>query len=254
MPSAQDYETIGHLYEAIRRNLRALHGALGADGLFIGPPEAQVGPGVIEMDGVETIATLEGALRAIDLIVEQGEGSPSDREESHYRSFVQVRRELESAANPAFAPAWPVADNPVLRKPPEPEDKVFISQPEAARTLDFACAAYGLLLRVLGQAFARTGPARLEDQKALVDAAFELMHVLGATASRLVQLPASDEASVNAGMTFTMLRGVEPLVEGTAEARIIREQLAALASALLPADLTLPLETLTRSLRLHAEQ
>jgi hypothetical protein len=257
MPSAQDYGTIGHLYEAIRRNLKALAGRLGEDGLFLGSPDAQLGPTAIDLEGIEVIETLDDALRAIDLIVEQGEGSPADREESHYRSFVQVREELDalSAKNRAFASAWPVADNPVLRMPPEPDDKVFVSHPEAARTLDFACASYGLLLRVLGQAFARVGPHKVADQKALMAAAFDLMHVLGSSAGLLVQLPASEDAvGVHAGMTFTMLRGVEPLAAGIAEARIIREQLEALAGAPVPAGLTAPLAGLAKSFKLSAER
>ena len=256
MPSAQDYATIGHLYEAIRRNLQALHARHGEAGLFIGPPEAQVGPGIVDLAGVETIANLDAAFRAIDLIVEQGEGSPADREESHYRSFVQIRRELDmlGTANPDFAAAWPVADNPVLRQPPEPDDKVLISETSAAQTLDFACASYGLLLRVMGQAFARPGHARHADQETLMGAAFDLMHVLGAAASKLARLPANpDHPGITAGMTFTMLRGVEPLVDGTAEGIMIREQLEALASAQLSADLTDPLKALAASFELRAE-
>ncbi len=79
MPSAQDYETIGHLYEAIRQNLRALSRRLGEAALFIGGREAQIGEGIVDLEGVATIGSLDEALEAIDLIVEQGEGSPADR-------------------------------------------------------------------------------------------------------------------------------------------------------------------------------
>jgi hypothetical protein len=253
MPSAQDYATIGHLYEAIRQNLHALSNRLGEDGLFIGGRDAQLGPDVVDIKGVAAIGTLADALKAIDLIVEQGEGSPADREDSHYRTFGAVRDELEtlSAVNPDFRPAWPVADNPVLRQPPEPEDKVFISNPEAAKLLDFACATYGLLLRVLGQAFVRSGPQALSDKQALMDASFVLMHALGDAATRLARLPADDdEPAVHAGMSFTMLRGVEPLLGGGAEAQIIREQLSALGNAGLSPDLTQPLKALSSDLRL----
>lgn len=246
MPSAQDYATIGHLYEAVRQNLQALADRLGEPGLFIGGAAAQLGADAVDLDGVAAITTLADALAAIDLIVEQGEGSPADREDSHYRSFLGVRDALDALeqANPAFAPAWPVADNPVLRQPPEPDDKLFIADPDAARLLDFACATYGLLLRVLGQTFARAGAEALADQKQLMDTAFDLMHVLGAAASRLVRLPASDAApGVHAGMSFTMLRGVEPLLGGAAEAQVIREQLLALGVATVPPELTQGLKT-----------
>jgi hypothetical protein len=47
----------------------------------------------------------------------------------------------------------------------------------------------------------------------------------------LVKLPASSsETGVNAGMSFTMLRGVEPLLK-TSEEHVLREQLTGLAKA-----------------------
>ena len=257
MPSAQDYETIGHLYDAIRKNLIALAARLGEQDLFIGEGSAQLGADVVDLEGITTITNLAEAHGAIDLIVEQGEGSPADREESHYRTFRAVRDELQrlSDADPAFDPAWPVADNPVLRQPPEPEDKVFIDNPASARLLDFACATYGLLLRVLGQSFARSGPHAQDDQQMLVKASFTLMHVLGTTASDLAKLPArKDQDGVHAGMSFTMLRGVEPLLGGPAEARMIREQLAALADASVPSDLTERIKALSNDFTLSSGQ
>jgi hypothetical protein len=232
MPSAQDYATIGHLYEAIRANLQALNQELGAAALFLGGPSHQVARAVIDLEGVEAIIDLAGAERAIDIIVEQGEGSSEDREESHYRSFLQIQRELDEAiaARPDFAPAWPVADSPVLRQPPEPNGEVFIDHTEAAELLDFACATYGLLLRCLVQCFGRAGEETEREQKVLMGAAIELMHGLGAASSSLARLPASEAASdVHAGMTFTMLRGVEPLLPGEVERRLLQERIDALA-------------------------
>jgi hypothetical protein len=231
MPSAQDYRTIGHLYEALRTNLIHLTERLGEKALFIGAPEAQLGRTVADLEGVDTITGLDAALRAIDVIVEQGEGSPRDRDDSHYRRFVEIGQELETlrAADPHFAPAWPVADNPVLRRPPEPEDKIFIDAREAAVLLDFACAAYGLLLRALVQCFGREPADAVARQKRLFGAAIELMHVVGAASEALARLPASAGApGVNAGMSFTMLRGVEPLLRH-AEELLLAEQLGELA-------------------------
>ena len=232
MPSAQDYATIGHLYQAIRANLVTLAARLGEAGLFLGGVGRQVGRDVVDLGGVTTIASLEAACAAIDVIIEQGEGSPADREDSHFRSFLAIRDEFEALAgkNPAFAPAWPVADNPVLRRPPEPGDKVFIDNPEAAALLDFACAAYGLLLRLLVQSFGRGGSDPSAEQKALTSAAIALMHVVARASDGLARLPASPSApGVNAGMSFTMLRGVEPLLDGRVEGQLIREQLQGLA-------------------------
>jgi hypothetical protein len=237
MPSAQDYATIGHLYAAIRSNLIALERELGRDGLFVGQRASQVGRAVVDLEGVEPITDLSAAQRAIDIIVEQGEGSAQDREVSHYRSFLAIQRELEAAVqdDPGFEAAWPVADSPVLRQPPDPEGKVFVDAAEAAALLDFACAAYGLLLRCLVQCFGRTGDRAEPSQKALMAAAIEIMHVLGEASTALARMPASsDGRGVHAGMTFTMLRGVEPLLTGAVERHILRERTVALKASPCP--------------------
>jgi len=234
MPSAQDYSTIGHLYGAVRSNLNALHGQLGSDGLFVGGAASQLGREVLDLEGVEPVTDLAGALAALDIIVEQGEGSPAHRDESHYQSFLAIRRELEELTreDPNFVPAWPVADSPVLRQPPEPQGKVFIDHPDAAKLLDFACATYGLLLRCLVQCFSRPAGEGPMAQKLLMSAAIDLMHVLGEAATALARLPASGSGDhVNAGMTFTMLRGVEPLLPGEVEKRLLSERALALLNA-----------------------
>jgi hypothetical protein len=234
MPSAQDYATIGHLYEAIRSNLVALERRIGSDALFLGSAADQLGSDAIDLEGVAPITDLAGATAAIDIIVEQGEGSPADRDESHYRSFLAIRDEVDelTRSDPGFVPAWPVADSPVLRQPPEPEGKVFIDDPQAAALLDFTCATYGLLLRCLVQCFGRPAADGKAGQKALVSAAIDLMHVLGEAATALARLPASAAAGgINAGMTFTMLRGVETLLAGKVEQHVLRERVQALADA-----------------------
>jgi Ferritin-like len=234
MPSVQDYATVGRLYDALRANLIASASRLGEAALFIGPASAQVGPDAVELDGVVTIGSLAEALAAIDTIVEQGEGSPGDREESHYHRFLAIRDEYAAlaAANADFAPAWPVVDDPVMRRPPDPEAAAFVDHPGAARLLDFANAAYGLLLRFLVQAFGRRGEHAAEAQPRHLGAAIGMMHVMAKAATALAAMPAfADGRSGNSGMTFTMLRSVEPLFSGDPENRLIGERLSELRSA-----------------------
>jgi hypothetical protein len=97
--------------------------------------------------------------------------------------------------------------------------------------LDFACSAYGLLLRCLVQCFGRPAAAKRQDeQKLLMTAATEMMHVVGEASSLLARLPATPtDPDTHAGMTFTMLRGVEPLLPGEAERRLLLERAAELA-------------------------
>lgn len=228
MPSVQDYLTVGRLYEALRVNLVEAVRRLGEDAVFVGPVAGQIGPDAVDLAGVATIGGLSDALAAIALIVEQGEGSAGDRADSHYRRFRTIRDEHEAllAANPDFRPAWPVGENPVMRRPPEPEGKLFVDDPAAARVLDFANAAYGLLLRCLVQAFGRQGDDARAAQARHLDLAIGLMHLMGRAASALATMPASASVpGATAGMTFTMLRGVEPIFAGPAEEQLLRERL-----------------------------
>lgn len=235
MPSIQDYETVGSLYQALRMNLQSAAARMGEARLFVGPTRCQVGRDAVDLEGVQTVHDLASALAAIDIIVEQGEGSPADREDSHFQRFCAMREEYRTlrARNPSFEPAWPAAENPVMRKPPTPEGKVFVDHPDAARLLDFGNACYAMLLQCLVQAFGHTGSqagSGQDPQARELSAAISLMHVLARTATSLVRLPASEHhPGVHAGPSFTMLRGVEPYFRGLPEAVLMAERLHELA-------------------------
>lgn len=243
MPSVQNYSTVGALYEALALNLRTSSERLGEAALFIGSRSAQVGPEVVRFEHVGIVDNLATALEAIEHIVEQGEGAPGEREHSHYQRFLAIQQEYRQllARNPAFAPAWPAATSPVMRRPPEPEGKVFVDSPRAARLLDFTNAVYSVLLRCLVQTFGREGADASREQARYFEIAIELMHMLAAGASALVELPASAHyPGVTAGMSFTMLRGVEPFLQGPAERVLLRERLTELRDGALNLRISAP--------------
>jgi len=208
MPSAQDYATVGHLYRGIRGGLIALSERLGEHALFVGNPACQIGVDSVALSGLSPVADLASALRAIDTIVEQGEGTQTKSERSHYCRFLRVRDEYEKhlTENPDFVPSRPVARNPVMRAPVKTADRVWICDPEAARVLDLSNALYTFMLRLLADAFgAETHSA--SERSALLDAGVELMHLLAPIAEYLTTLPAGDPyPGVNAGVSFAMLR------------------------------------------------
>ncbi len=211
MPSAQDYATVGHLYRGIRAGFGSLSRALGESSLLLGDPRQQVGPDVLQLDGLTKVETLADALRAIDTIVLQGEGATErDSERSHYARFLAIRREYEAlqSEHPDFHPSRPVAHSPVMRRPPEPGGKVWVSAEPAAALLDLANATYALMLRALAALF---GPVAIEPEAraALSDLSVSSMFLLGPLAERLATLPAAaDVPGVNAGMTFTVSRSL----------------------------------------------
>ena len=226
MPIAVDYGTVGELYHAIRQGLERLAARDGERALFIGDPNHQLGPDVISMPELNRVRCLKTALEALDGIVIQGEGAPGHSEESHYQRFSKIKRELDelSAARPSFSPARPAARNPVMRRPPYPEDRLWIQLRPATDIVDLVNATYNFMLRLLGQAYAETrGPAA---QRPLVDAAAGLMSAITPLASALTRLPASAERSdCMAGMSFTTVRTGTVLPPGSLADRVLIERL-----------------------------
>jgi hypothetical protein len=132
---ADDYDdhepfiTIGIFYEHIKEKIDSL-----GDSIFRGDPHRQLGTGFPELQTV-TVTNARTAIQAIDLIVEQGEGtktSPMDPEKmpAHYYRLAEILagRKLISDPGPvsedpgfrfagdsiAFDPdgVWPVITNP----------------------------------------------------------------------------------------------------------------------------------------------
>lgn len=90
----------------------------------------------------------------------QGEGAQADSEGSHYQKFAAIRREFRSLkeANGSLQPAFPAAVNPVLRRPPRPEGRVWIENAAAAECVDLANAAYGLMVRLIAYSYGVARP------------------------------------------------------------------------------------------------
>lgn len=228
MPHAQDYSTVGHLYRGIRHGIEVLAHHIGEGALFCGDVAAQIGPGDASLPGLITVTDLATAVQAIETIIEQGEGAPEAGEDSHFNRFLAIRKEYDDflAANPGFDPAFPVAHNPVMRKPFDPHNRIHIDAPETVHVLDFANALYGHMLRCLVQAWGRDSSGG-EERRSFIDAAISLMTILSDIGPYLASLPASRaHPGVNAGVTFTMLRDVAKLPKGPGEKQIMAERIA----------------------------
>lgn len=216
MPGAYDYRTVAEFYQRLRGSLSALARDLGESALFVGNPSMQIDADIAPMPGIAPVTDLASALAAIDTIVVQGEGASGQGDDSHYARFGSIKDEYETLLRkrPEFAPAWPAARNPVMRRPVAPENRVHVDEPQAAALLDLANALYNHMLRLLGQAFGR-GYSGSDSRRMLIDAAIRTMAAMGDVSVHLATLPASPTApGVNAGITFTMLRATEALAEG----------------------------------------
>jgi CDGSH-type Zn-finger protein/uncharacterized Fe-S cluster protein YjdI len=233
VPSAQDYATVGHLYRGIRSGFVRLAERLGESTLFAGDPAAQVGPEIAPLTGLVAVTDLATALRAIDVIVEQGEGAPGHSERSHFARFVGVRDELDALrlARPSFAPAHPAARNPVMRKPPEPRGKVHIDDARSSSVLDLGNAVYAFALRCLARAFGEADdPAAARAR--LVEASLTSMRELAPLMQRLASMPAGGGAAgTTAGLTFTMQRSTVGFSQQGAAWTVLVERAREIATA-----------------------
>ena len=215
MPVTYDYETVGELYDTIIKSLEALQARYGDANLFVGDRTRQVGPEITPLPGLMTICNMDHARTAIEVIKEQGEGAEEHTENSHFDRFCKIRSEWAELLedDPDFVPARPVAENPVMRRPPTPDGKVWVTHHDGARVMDFANALYIQQLRLLGQAFGRAGA--VYEKEVLISAATDLMYAMTPAAEALTTYPAFDGADVRAGMSFAMVRGISPLPIGT---------------------------------------
>jgi hypothetical protein len=219
-PSAQDYETIGELYECIRRDLRLFAAERGARTFVC--TERQVSAAETGIQGVVTIHDLASAFAALQHIVDQGEGAAVGSHDSHFARFTGIQEEWTAlkARNSAFAPAHPAARDPVMRRPAQDAERVWITAPEAAAMLDYGNSVYGVLLTLLAQLYASA------EKGPVAAAAIELMHALSLAGTALARLPAALETpGVNAGLSFAVPRALG----ARTDAGIIAERLKELA-------------------------
>ncbi len=229
-PMGVDYSTVGDFYAALGEGLRALVARCGESHAFDGDPALQLSPEEVSLAGAKPVRCLKTALAAFAAIVEQGEGAPRDTVGSHYQKFLGIRTELRAlmAKNPDFAPAHPAATNPVLRRPPRPEGRVWLENPDAVATVDLANACYGLMLRLLAYAYAVRGPSA--EKSLAVDLAIGLMQAVMPLAERAARLPAGpSNPQCNAGMSFIALRDSGALPPGPAARRLFVERFAQLS-------------------------
>lgn len=127
------------------------------------------------------------------------------------------------ARNPHFAPAHPAAHDPVMRRPSDNIERVWVTNPPAARLLDLGNALYGHTLVLLQQAYAvEVLPER---RGGIVAAAMTLAEI----GSALGRMPAAEGQDGNAGLSFAVPRNLRS-APPEAAARLSLERLGELRS------------------------
>ena len=206
VPQGQDFATVGHLYRSIEAGFEHLAATHGEDWLFVGPPRAQATPENFRWPGLVCVTDLASARRAIEEILEQGEGPRGVWRDAHFGQFVNILDEYQQlcAANPGFDPVRPVlAAN--VRPHERDTDHPVIADPLTARVADLFNVSYEILLQIFERFFAHTEES--DDQlQVLADATIALMvRVIKPLGDLITTLPVGpDQPGRTAGPSFEL--------------------------------------------------
>jgi Ferritin-like len=206
IPRGQDFATVGHLYRSIERGFAYLTDKLGADRVFIGPAFQQADETTFGWPDLRPITDLAGANRAIECIVEQGEGARGDWGNAHYGRFLAVLNDYRATrdGDPAFEPAHPVAAA-ATRGVEGFEPDVYISDPATGGCSDLFNAVYEVLLQMIARYFA-FGHETPEQRQVLAHTAVDLMFgAIKPLGLLLAALPVGpDHPDATAGASFQL--------------------------------------------------
>jgi CDGSH-type Zn-finger protein/truncated hemoglobin YjbI len=194
VPRPQDFATVGHLYRSIEAGIAHLADKYGEQWLFVGPPRAQATQQHFGWPELIPVTDAASAQRAIDEILEQGEGPRGQWRDAHFGQFVQILDEFEQLreANRAFDPVRPVAV--VNVRPAERDvDVPLVTDPLARQVMDLFNVSYEILLQIVQRFFAHTEETDAQ-LKALADASVNLMfEVIKPLGDLVTTLPAGPE-------------------------------------------------------------
>ena len=230
----QEWQTVGHLYRGIEAGLADLCARYGEDAVFIGPARAQAVTDIFEWPGLIAVTDLASARRAIETIVEQGEGARGDWIRSHFGTFVGILEDLlaEQAADPGFNPARPV-EPAFVRLPPDVEAGTLIEDPATAQVADLANGLYEVILQVLSRYYIHYGETAAEFDTLARTAKHLMNWVMRELGPVLTALPVGpSHPGQTAGPTFDIARPATFLLPHQDAAwKIIKERLDALEQA-----------------------
>ena len=206
VPRGQDFATQGHLYRSIERGFARLADKLGEDRLFIGPAFQQADEAAFGWPDLGPITGLEGANRALERIVEQGEGATGDWAAAHYGRFLGVLEDYLAMrkTDPGFEPAHPVVAAG-MRGVEGIEPTVYITDPATGGCSDLFNAVYELVLQMIARYFAfghETPGQRQVLAHAAVGLMFQAIKPLGLLLARLQVGP--DHPGATAGANFQL--------------------------------------------------
>ncbi len=229
-PMAIDYRTVGQFYQTMEFALNHMTSKLGESALFCGDPALQLSSAEIDLAGAKPVLCSKTAIAACAAIITEGEGAAAESPNSHFARFSAIRDEYRAllAKNPHFTPAHAAAVNPVLRRPPGIEGRVWLEDADASAIVDVANATYQTMLRLLAYSYAVPSPSA--EKSLAVDLGIDLMKAMTLLAESAARRPAGpSNPHCNAGISFTALRDAAPLPRSASSRRFFVERVAELA-------------------------
>jgi hypothetical protein len=226
VPHLQEFDTIGQLYRSIQTGIEQLAERLGPERLFVGPPDAQATAEHFRWPELVAVTDAASARRAIDTIVEQGEGARGEWRDAHFGRLLGILDEFRAmrAADPDFEPARPVALSNV-RPQVHGAGLPLISDPGTVRCMDLLNVVYEVLLQLLSRYFAHTDESP-EQLAALADVSVGLMYgAVKPLGSVVTSLPVGFETpGLTAGPGFELFYQVDYLLPHRAAAWVVMEE------------------------------
>jgi Ferritin-like len=256
-PHLQEFRTVGHLYRSIEAGFRHLAEKMGEENLFLGPSGSQTRGELFGWKELGPISNTDDAVRAIEAIVEQGEGPRGDWRNAHFGRFLSVLSEyLQMRENaPGLEVTRPVL--PVLVRPPETGGEVnLITDPATARVADLCNVTYEVLLHLLYRLMSHIDESA-EQMGTLATVAVGIMNdVIGPLADILSTMPVGPEhPGHTAGATFELFYQPDYLLPHRKAAWLVGAEL--LTGAATTAEIEMRrdrrLEPVASALRSYAE-
>lgn len=206
VPQKEYFSTVGSLYRGIEKGFSNLVERIGEDGVFLGAQLTQATQELFGLPGLVRVESLESAMRAVDGIVENGEGARGNWETAHFGMFLGVFKEFAEMKrrNPSFQPTKPVVA--AYARPPTGEAEVpIISDVFTSRVSDLFNACYSLAIGVLSRFYVHQ-PDRPNELQLLATTAIELMaSVIKPLGAALTTLPVGNRLpGMTAGPSFEL--------------------------------------------------
>ncbi len=257
VPQVQDFSTVGHLYRSIEAGIAHLAEKYGEEWLFVGPRRAQATAAHFSWPELVAVTDVASAQRAIDEILEQGEGPRGQWRNAHFGQFVAILDEFEQLreANPAFNPVRPVIAANVRPSERDP-GCLLVTDPMTRRVMDIFNVCYEILLLAFQRFFAHTEETDAQ-LKVLADVTIALMvRVVKPLGDMITMLPAGPEyPGRTAGPSFELFYESDYLLPHRAAAwSILAERIDEAAAACESAGLAAvrdSLRDIARSMAAH---